>query len=94
MDAYRRNRRLANTRGWPAFGLGFVGFGLGILSLGADTPSVLGLVALFGGTLAMIGGLRAVSRYTRCPACHAALRGNRGLMLDPTACPECGARLQ
>jgi hypothetical protein len=94
LDTYKRNRHLANTRGWPAVGLGFLGFGLGILSLASATLSTLGLVVLFGGTLVMIAGLRAVSRYTRCPACNVALRGNRGLLLDAATCPSCGVRLQ
>ena len=35
-----------------------------------------------------------VRRHYRCPGCGAIPRSSRGVLLDPSECPECGTRLK
>jgi hypothetical protein len=94
---FQRRRYRANTRGWPAFILGFIAFGVGgKASNTSANPFVL--VGIFGGMLLMIYGLLTVTNNMRCPLCNALpmTSGYRGRMLvaDPDTCPNCGARLK
>jgi hypothetical protein len=79
--------------------VGFVGFGFGGRSLGGPEPSLLGLIALFGGVLLMIAGTLTVTGSMRCPVCNKLPMGpmgggGSGLIVNPDACPNCGARLR
>jgi uncharacterized membrane protein HdeD (DUF308 family) len=95
VEAFQRNRQIANTRGWPVFGAGVVIFGAGILSFALPTARWVGLIALFGGMLLMIAGITTVAERMRCPACNRAVRDGRGrILVNPSSCPKCGVRLR
>lgn len=77
-----------------------VGFLTVAIALGRPSAfsEVWRLNLVFGGFLAgavsIIGINITVSRHYRCPECGKVPIGRNGIILDPDACPTCGAVLR
>lgn len=94
---FRRRRRSCSRYGLTAL----AGFGTTILAYRLFTTPLPGLLASTALAVAIavlalvafaIGSIRLWAEY-RCPACEQPLTDGDVWLINPTACPSCGARL-
>jgi len=79
-ERYRRYRRVATWAMWP-------GFAFGLLFLARPSPPNPWILGPCLVSLAVCGGIAALSPLPKCPACHNRLDQGFGEF-----CPECGAQ--
>jgi hypothetical protein len=91
VQEFQARRQRANTYGWPPILVGFAALLLG---------GKAGIAAVeVAGVLSFITGILVVALSVRCPVCNAPPlgpmgSGRYGIILNPSRCPSCGARLR